>query len=60
MERRGELGDVYALTKVDNQHLADRYSTPIGGLLISIEFVDGESLTLSEAWVKKVPKDSQF
>jgi hypothetical protein len=52
--RPGALAAVCAITEIENDTQAKKYGAPIGSKLYLIEFGDGTSLEIPEAWIEAV------
>ncbi len=53
--RPGEFGDVVAITSVDSPALSALYGVPVGGLVLMVEFGNGEALEIPSPWVVADP-----
>jgi hypothetical protein len=50
--RPGALAAVCAMTEIENDAQAKEYEAPIGSTVYLIEFGDGTSIEIPEAWIE--------
>jgi hypothetical protein len=52
--RPGELGEIVGIREVETEAQARQFESPIGSRLYLVEFGDGTSVEIPEAWIDAV------
>ena len=53
--RPGQIGEVCAITEVDNNNLADHHHVSIGSYVYTIEYADGSDEEIPQEHLRPVP-----